>query len=89
MENQGTPVVVIGGVQYDASEATQETSALIQDLATVQAELNRLKTSYDIVGIARGTLLQSIAARIEAGDSGLKELPVPEAPEENTVEAAQ
>jgi len=75
MEETGTPVVVIGGIQYDASEASPETAALIRDLATVQNELNRLKTSYDIAGIARGTLLQSIASRIEAGESGLKELP--------------
>ena len=78
MEQTQVPVVVIGGIRYDASNASQEAGALIQDLATVQAELNRLKTSYDIASIARGTLLQSIAARIEAGDSGLKEIPVDE-----------
>ena len=88
MENQRTPVVVIGGIQYDATDASQETAALIQDLATVQSELNRLKTSYDIAGIARGTLLQSISARIESGDSGLEEIPQEEV-EENTEEITQ
>jgi hypothetical protein len=81
------PVVVIGGIRYDASQASQEAGALIQDLATVQNELNKIKTSYDIANIARGTLLQSIAARIEAGDSGLVEIPTED--EETTDSASE
>jgi hypothetical protein len=88
MEETQKAVVVIGGIQYDASNASQATGGLIQDLTTVQAELNRLKTSYDIVNIARGTLLQGISQLIESGESGLVEIPV-ETTEETTEEAAQ
>jgi len=74
MEKKGTPVVVIGGVQYDASNAVPEVASLIRDLATVQTELNRLKTSYDITTIARNTLLLEISKSIEAGESGLEKI---------------
>ena len=69
-----TPIVTINGIQYDASNANQQTAALIQDLATIQAELSRIKTSYDITNIARTALLEGIKKLIEAGDSGLVEI---------------
>jgi hypothetical protein len=92
MENTQTqtPIVVIGGIQYDATNASQETGALIQDMTTIQAELNRLKTSYDITNIARRTILEAVAKLIESGESGLIEIELPQVnTEETTEEAAQ
>lgn len=89
MENTA-PVVVIGGIQYDATNATPEAQALIQDLSTVQMEMNRIKISYDITGIARQSLLGNISGAIASGESGLVEMEVDEAPAgiaETTVEA--
>lgn len=64
-------VVVINGVQYDAENAVDDAKALIQDLATVQAEMNKVKITYDIASIARQALLGNIASAIATGESGL------------------
>ncbi len=71
------PVVVIGGVEYDASEATKEVQALLQDLSVVQNEMNKIKITYDITAIARQSLLGSVSSAIATGESGL--VPMPEA----------
>lgn len=86
MENN-TPVVVIGGVQFDATAATPEVQALIQDLSTVQVEMNRIKISYDITGIARQALLGNISNAIASGESGLVEIEL-EAEASETAETA-
>ena len=85
MENQvpaPAPVVVIGGIQYDTAEATDQTKALIRDLTTVQMEMSKYKISYDIAQIAKQSLLGNISNAIAMGESGLVELEVPEAPAE-------
>jgi hypothetical protein len=85
MEETQTPIVIIDGVQYDISDATPETAALINDLSTIQMELNRLKTSYDIASIARQTILGEVSKKIASGDSGLVALEA----QSETEEAAQ
>ena len=90
MQNQNQiPVVVIGGIQYDASVATEESAPLIQDLTTIQAELNRYNTSFDITIIARNAVLSTLATVIESGESGLVELVTEEEVVEAEAELAQ
>jgi len=92
MQNQNQnqiPVVVIGGIQYDASAATETSAALIQDLTSIQAELNRHKLSFDIATIARNAVLGSLSSVVESGESGLVELVTDEEVQEAAAEATQ
>jgi len=68
---QSEPTITLNGKNYAAGEATPETIGLVQDLSTIQAELNRLKVSFDIAGIARQAILNKVEASIDAGESGL------------------
>lgn len=87
MENTNTQnIIVVNGNQYDASEATTEVNSLIQDVATVQNEMNTLKVSYDIAGIARQALMASITSAIESGESGLVAVEETEAETETDTE---
>lgn len=68
---ESTPTVTINGVVYDTTKMTEEAYALIQDLGTIQSELNRLKVSFDITGIARNAILAKTDELITSGKSGL------------------
>jgi len=78
IEDMAKAVVVINGVEYDASAASEEAMALIQDLGTVQTEMQRIKISYDIAAIARQSLLGNISNAIASGESGLVVIETPE-----------
>jgi len=69
-----TPMVIIGGVKYEAAGAIPEVNGLIQDLTIVQKELNRIKVTYDITTIAKQALLETISDAIASGESGLVEI---------------
>ena len=71
--NQPT-IALIDGIEYDVNGATQETMALIQDLSTIQAEMNRVKVSYDIASLARQAILEKTKSAIATGESGLVEI---------------
>ena len=75
MGDHETPqTVLIGGVVYDYSGATEMVQGTIQDVATVQARANEHKVEHDIMMIARQALLDNIEKAIANGDSGLVEI---------------
>ncbi len=67
-----TRMVVINGVEYNATGASEEVNSLIQDITTVQTRMNQIKADYDIMGIARQALLAKVSQSIEDGTSGLQ-----------------
>jgi len=77
-EARAATIININGVEYDASDASSEAMAAIQDASTIQTEMNRLKVSYDIVSLARQSIIEKIETLITNGDSGLTILPMTE-----------
>ncbi len=73
METQNQ-ILVLGNIRYDLTEVAPRTGALVSDLATIQAELDRLKLSYDIANIAKKTVLDAIQKDIDEGISGLQKI---------------
>jgi len=73
MEQQ-KQVIVLNGIQYTTEEAVPEVLALIKDLGTIQTELIRLKTSYDIATVAKSSVIRALADIQVEGNSGLIEL---------------
>jgi len=74
METTPQAIFEFNGKKYDIATASPEARALLQDLATVQNELQRIKIQQDITLIAKQSIVGAIANLINAGQSGLVEL---------------
>jgi len=86
---QEPTIITLDGVNYDASNASQETMALIQDLSTIQAEMNRIKVSYDIASLARQAIMEKTNFAIAGGESGLVKLDDAQESQETTDETLE
>lgn len=71
---QQAAAVFINGKEYEASGASEEAYGLIQDISTIQSEMNKLKVSYDIANLARMAILEKTQSLIDSGNSGLVEI---------------
>jgi len=73
--------IIINGTTYDVTGATPPVAGLLQDLVIIQGKLEDAKMQYDIINIAKASLLEKVDGFISSGESGLVEV------QENETEA--
>ena len=55
-------VIRIGEKHYDTSKLPESVTALLNDIAKVDGEMNRLSLQTSIMNLAKGTLVEKLVA---------------------------
>jgi hypothetical protein len=55
-------IIRIGEKHYDASKLTEAATTLLNDIAKIDGEMNRLSLQSSIMNLAKGTLVEKLVA---------------------------